>query len=59
MDATRCPHCTKRMKAVIANNGRTEFKCLKCDQIDPLLTDAVKWSESPLAVSVATDRTLT
>jgi tRNA(Ile2) C34 agmatinyltransferase TiaS len=43
MDATRCPLCSKRMKAVIAENGRTEFKCLRCDHVDPLQTDAVKW----------------
>ncbi len=49
MDATRCSHCTKRMKAVLAANGRTEFKCLNCDLLDPLQTDAVKWAESPLA----------
>jgi phage FluMu protein Com len=53
MDATRCAHCNKRMKAVMAENGRTEFKCLKCDLLDPLQTDAVKWAESPLAASVA------
>jgi hypothetical protein len=39
------------MKAVLAPNGRTEFKCLKCDRLDPLQTDAVKWAESPLATS--------
>ena len=27
--------------------------CLKCDLVDPLLTDAVKWAESPLAESAA------
>jgi phage FluMu protein Com len=53
MDATRCAHCNKRMKAVLAENGRTEFKCLKCDLVDPLRTDAVKWAESPLAESAA------
>ena len=49
MDATRCRHCNKRMKAVLAENHRTEFKCLKCDLVDPLKTDAVKWAEGPLA----------
>ena len=53
MNAPRCAHCNKRMKAVLAENGRTEFKCLKCDLVDPLLTDAVKWAESPLAESAA------
>jgi len=53
MDASRCPYCTKRMKVVIAENGRTDFKCLKCDHLDPLQTDAVKWAEGPLAASMA------
>jgi phage FluMu protein Com len=51
MDTTRCAHCNKRMKAVLAENGRTEFKCLKCDRLDPLQTDAVRWAEGPLAAS--------
>jgi len=45
----RCPQCKKRMKAVIGETGRTEFKCLECDELDPLKTDAVKWAESPLS----------
>jgi phage FluMu protein Com len=51
MDPARCSHCNKKMKAVLAENGRTEFKCLKCDLLDPLQTDAVKWAESPLATA--------
>jgi hypothetical protein len=50
MDTTRCSHCKKRMKAVMAENGRTEFRCRQCN---PLQTDAVKWAESPLAPAVA------
>ena len=49
MDTTRCSHCKKRMKAVMAENGRTEFRCLHCDLVDPIKTDAVKWAQSPLA----------
>jgi hypothetical protein len=49
MDTTRCSRCKKRMKAVIAENGRTEFRCLECDLIDPIKTDAVKWAKGPLA----------
>jgi hypothetical protein len=30
-------------------NGRTEFRCLHCDLVDPIKTDAVKWAQSPLA----------
>jgi hypothetical protein len=44
----RCPRCNKRMKAVIGAKGRTEFQCLQCDKVDPLVTDAVKWTEGPL-----------
>jgi hypothetical protein len=42
----------KRLKAVMAANGRSEFKCLDCDLLDPLQTDAVKWAKSPLAAPV-------
>jgi hypothetical protein len=52
LDTTRCSHCKKRLKAVMAVNGRTEFKCLACDLLDPLQTDAVKWAKSPLAAPV-------
>jgi tRNA(Ile2) C34 agmatinyltransferase TiaS len=50
MDATRCPHCKRRMKAVATKDGRTDLKCLKCDELDPLETDAARWAESPLAL---------
>jgi phage FluMu protein Com len=46
----RCPHCNKRMMAVIGANERTELQCLQCDKVDPK-TDAVKWTENPLAKS--------
>jgi hypothetical protein len=49
MDATRRPHCNKRMKAVATPDGRTGFQCLQCDKADPLQTDAVKGAASPLA----------
>jgi hypothetical protein len=29
--------------------GRTELVCLKCDNIDPMKTDAAKWASSSLA----------
>jgi tRNA(Ile2) C34 agmatinyltransferase TiaS len=35
MDETRCPNCNNRMTAVMAANGRTEFRCSECDLIDP------------------------
>jgi hypothetical protein len=41
------------MKPVLSDNGRTDFKCLVCDDIDPLETDAVRWPESPLGNKAA------
>ncbi len=29
--------------------GRTKLVCLKCDNVDPMKTDAVKWANSSLA----------
>jgi phage FluMu protein Com len=50
MDVTRCPQCRKLLVPVRSANGRTELLCLKCDDVDPLTTDAVtKWAKSPLA----------
>jgi phage FluMu protein Com len=49
MDNTRCPKCKKRLIATTAAEGRTELHCLKCDNVDPLKTDAVKWATGPLA----------
>jgi hypothetical protein len=48
MDATRCPHCTKRMKAVATPDGRTGLRCLECDKIDPLKNEAAKSAASAL-----------
>ena len=48
IDATRCPHCNKRMKVVATSDGRNGFQCLHCDKVDPLQTDAVKWAASAL-----------
>jgi len=55
MDVTRCPHCKKRMIAVPTVSGRTDFKCLRCDNLDPLKTDAARWVDSPLATPLAVD----
>jgi hypothetical protein len=49
MDPTRCPRCSKRMIAAATADGRTDLRCLQCDKVDPLKTDAVKWADSPLA----------
>lgn len=43
----RCPHCNKRMLAVLGDTGRTEFKCLERDKVDPLKTDAAKRGRKP------------
>jgi phage FluMu protein Com len=49
MDATRCPKCNKRLIAETHRAGRTEMRCLTCDAVDPLKTEAAKWAESSLA----------
>jgi phage FluMu protein Com len=53
MDGTRCPKCQKRLIAMTDRTGRTELRCLKCDHVDPMKTEAVKWAESPLAEPLA------
>ena len=49
MDESRCPKCKKRFMAMTDKTGRTKLVCLKCDKIDPMKTDAVKWANSTLA----------
>ena len=49
MDASRCPHCKKRLMAMTDRTGRTKLVCLKCDNVDPMKTDAAKWANSGLA----------
>ena len=51
MDVSRCPACRKRLMAMTDRTGRTTLVCLKCDDIDPMKTDAVKWANSSLAGS--------
>jgi phage FluMu protein Com len=36
MDEHRCPKCNKLLMAMTDRTGRTELRCLKCDQIDPM-----------------------
>jgi DNA-directed RNA polymerase subunit M/transcription elongation factor TFIIS len=45
----QCPKCNNRLIAVTDRTGRTEMRCLKCDKVDPMKTDAVKWANSPLS----------
>ena len=49
MDMTRCSACKKRLMAMTDRIGRTTLVCLKCDNIDPMKTDAAKWANSSLA----------
>ena len=37
--------------AMTDRTGRTQLVCLKCDNVDPMKTDAAKWANSSLAVS--------
>jgi tRNA(Ile2) C34 agmatinyltransferase TiaS len=49
LDKTRCPICSRRLMPVTDAKGRTELRCLECDELDPLQTDAAKWAQCPLA----------
>ena len=49
----RCPKCKRRMKPVLNGDGRTDFKCLFCDEVDPLKTGAVRWADSALGDEAA------
>jgi phage FluMu protein Com len=49
MNKQRCPKCNKLLMAMTDRTGKTEFRCLKCDKVDPMKTDAVKRASSGLA----------
>jgi phage FluMu protein Com len=49
----RCPKCNKLLMAMTDRIGHTELRCVKCDKVDPMKTDAVKWAGSPLASPVS------
>lgn len=51
MDLSRCPQCKKRLIAMTDKTGRTNLACLKCDKIDPMKTEMMKWASSKLAQS--------
>jgi phage FluMu protein Com len=51
MDGSRCPICKKRLMAMTDGTDRTQLVCPKCDQIDPMKTDAVKLANSSLVRS--------
>jgi phage FluMu protein Com len=42
MNDHRCPKCNKLLMAMTDSTGRTELRCLKCDQVDPMKTHAAK-----------------
>jgi DNA-directed RNA polymerase subunit M/transcription elongation factor TFIIS len=49
MDLSRCPGCKKRLIAMTDRESRTKLVCLKCDNVDPMKTVAIKWADSSLA----------
>jgi hypothetical protein len=51
MDLSRCPDCKRRLMAMTDRTGRTKMVCLKCDDVDPMKTDAARWAASGLATS--------
>jgi len=49
MNDHRCPKCKKLMMAMTDRTGKTQLRCVKCDKVDPMKTDAVKWANSGLS----------
>jgi phage FluMu protein Com len=49
MQEHRCPKCNKLRMAMTDRTGRTELRCLKCDKVDPMKTEAVKWASRSLS----------
>jgi hypothetical protein len=37
------------MMALTDRTGKTQLRCVKCDKVDPMKTDAVKWANSGLS----------
>ena len=51
---TRCLHCGKRMVPITSSCGRTELRCIFCEELDPMeMTAANKWADSPLATPIS------
>jgi hypothetical protein len=48
MNLDRCSRCKKLLMAMTDRTGKTRLVCIKCDNIDPMKTDALKWANSPL-----------
>jgi hypothetical protein len=49
MDMSRCAGCKRRLLSMTDETGLTKLVCLKCDNVDPMKTDAAKWAYSSLA----------
>jgi DNA-directed RNA polymerase subunit M/transcription elongation factor TFIIS len=49
MNDHRCPKCKKLMMAMTDRTGKTRLRCVKCNKIDPMKTDAVKLASSGLS----------
>ena len=44
-----CPKCGKAMHFVIVKTGGRKFRCIKCDNIDPMqVPDFQAWAKSEL-----------
>ena len=51
---SRCLHCGKRMVPITSSCGRTELRCIFCEELDPMeMTAANKWADSPLATPIS------
>jgi phage FluMu protein Com len=55
MDRQRCPNCKKPLMAMTDRTGKTELRCVKCDNVDSMKTNAVKWANSRLASKAEID----
>jgi phage FluMu protein Com len=52
MHSERCPKCNKLLILMTDRKGRSEVRCVRCDQLDPMKMDATtKWANSNLAKS--------
>ncbi len=50
MDKSRCPKCKKRLIKMTNRTDRTSLLCLKCDNVDPMKTDAVSGPTADLPI---------
>ena len=51
---TRCLHCGKRMVPITSSCGRTDLRCIFCEELDAMeMTAANKWADGPLATPIS------